>query len=270
MGKAFGVAVSEGKYQPQWFLLDPSGHVADAGLGLSIDDMLAALELLAASSARQQIAHVREELERLVRVASVAHELLRLAWIEAVSYSKSPPHGGTRGWTRLIHGRPDLEAHPLLQGVDETLLLLQEVKAQAPSLSWADLVQLAGSVALESLAAVHTPFRWGRLDSTHLDTLPTLGHLPDRTRPSLVRELATQWGLLEREVVALAPLLAVGQPGFIAGSDYYRSLSAHKVPPALALPSSSSDPPSGVRCVVLRSTLMRPGCYDWRPQMWPS
>lgn len=185
--------------------------MADSGLGLRVDDMLAALELLSASTAKQAFAQAKDELAALIRLKGLAVPLLRLAWTEAASFSRQDSLGGARGWSRSAPS----PAQQALEGVH----------VHYPSLSWADLLQLAGLVALSELGGPSLSFRWGRLDVTEAPP----ARLPDRSRPDLCRSLVAQWGLLEREVVALFPLLGLAEADWTLRSDYFATLVERKV-----------------------------------------
>ena len=57
-------------------------------------------------------------------------------------------------------------------------MYMQEIKDKVPSMSYADLYQLASVVAVEYAGGPAIPFRLGRKDAKEKDTTPD-GRLPD-------------------------------------------------------------------------------------------
>merc|ERR1719461_2716594 len=95
--------------------------------------------------------------------------MVRLAWRCASTFRVTDYAGGCNG------GRVRMEPQiswPVNQGLDEPLGILDGIKAEfGDSLSWADLIVLAGNTALEEAGSKELPFCGGRTDATGTDTV---------------------------------------------------------------------------------------------------
>lgn len=85
--------------------------------------------------------------------------LLRLSYHDAVSFDSRSGLGGANGSIRLAEelGRP--ENHGLAEALD----LLQPVKQSFEELSWADLIALAGAVAVSQTGGPEIAIPLGRM-----------------------------------------------------------------------------------------------------------
>jgi L-ascorbate peroxidase len=84
--------------------------------------------------------------------------MLRLAWHSAGTFDVATKTGGPFGTMKC----PSEQAHGANAGLDIAVSLLEPVKEQLPTLSYADLYQLAGVVAVEVTGGPDVPFHPGR------------------------------------------------------------------------------------------------------------
>lgn len=136
---------------------------------------------------------------------------VRLAWQCASTHRQTDYLGGCNGARIRFSPEKDWPANAAL---DKALLLLNPVKLKyGSSLSWADLIVLAGTTALEDAgrhARLTVPFQGGRSDAVEGEGLPTpdflesrlTGGEPDDTVDEM-RDAMTVLGLSNSEVVAL-------------------------------------------------------------------
>ena len=91
--------------------------------------------------------------------------MLRLAWHDAGTYDRTiacfPDCGGANGSIRL---EQEL-AHDANAGLDKAVRFLRPFHTKYPVLSWADLIQLAGALAVELAGGPRIPMRYGRFDA---------------------------------------------------------------------------------------------------------
>eukprot|EP00937_MAST-01D_sp_MAST-1D-sp2_P004428 g4428.t1 len=141
----------------------------------------------------------------------------RLAWRCAATFRVSDYLGGCNG-ARIRHA-PEKD-WPVNAELDKALALLQPIKAAADAeyaagtggaLSWADLIALAGTVALEQAGAPSMPFCGGRTDAADGVGSQYLARsaLPIETADQLVGA-AKLMNLTAREYTALHGRFAVG------------------------------------------------------------
>ena len=94
---------------------------------------------------------------------------LRLAWSDAATYDKSiqdwPKRGGANGSIRFDHELDFVENRGLIIAIT----LLESVKDECPSISWADLIQMSGALAVELLGGPKIDLKYGRLDAKEED-----------------------------------------------------------------------------------------------------
>jgi L-ascorbate peroxidase len=87
--------------------------------------------------------------------------------------------------------------------------LLEEVKAKCPKITYADLFQLAGVVAVEITGGPTIEFVPGRKDSK---ISPREGRLPDATQGSPhLRDIFYRMGLSDKDIVALSGAHTLGR-----------------------------------------------------------
>ena len=81
------------------------------------------------------------------------------------SVSEWPKCGGANGSIRFDR---ELD-HPENKGLLVALTLLESIKDQCYGISWADLIQMSGSIAIELLGGPKINLRYGRIDATDHD-----------------------------------------------------------------------------------------------------
>ncbi|KAF8011430.1 hypothetical protein BT93_J1903 [Corymbia citriodora subsp. variegata] len=148
----------------------------------------------------KQIEKARRLLRSLISTRQCAPILLRLAWHEAGTYDATTKTGGPNG---SIRNEAELN-HSNNKGLKFAVDLCEEVKASYPKISYADLYQLAGIVAVEITGGPSINFVPGRKDSTEF---PEEGRLPDAVkgaRASHLREVFQRMGLSDKDIVALS------------------------------------------------------------------
>lgn len=107
-----------------------------------------------------------ERARRALRVLVVegriaAPTLIRLAWHDAATYCARTRTGGANGSVR----RPTELSHAGNQGLGAVCNVLEHVKRAFPSVTRADLFQLAGAVGVELCGGPVIDLRYGRKDS---------------------------------------------------------------------------------------------------------
>ncbi|CAI0557493.1 unnamed protein product, partial [Linum tenue] len=106
----------------------------------------------------KEIDKARRDLRALIAYKNCAPIMLRLAWHDAGTYDKSTKSGGPNG---SIRNDEEL-AHGANSGLKIALGFCEEVKAKHPKITYADLFQLAGVVAVEVTGGPTIEFVPGR------------------------------------------------------------------------------------------------------------
>lgn len=151
--------------------------------------------------------------------------LLRTAWHDAGSYSGAT--GSIRFEAELNHG-----ANAGLAKVIK--LYLDPIKKQFPILSWADIIQLAGALAVEHAGGPRINMRYGRLDDAEPSkegALPgALAPWAEKTAEAHLRAIFGKMNITDRDIVALSGAHTLGRAfkersntvthGYGAGTKY--------------------------------------------------
>ncbi|CAI0557489.1 unnamed protein product, partial [Linum tenue] len=146
----------------------------------------------------KEIDKARRDLRALIAYKNCAPIMLRLAWHDAGTYDKSTKSGGPNG---SIRNDEEL-AHGANSGLKIALGFCEEVKAKHPKITYADLFQLAGVVAVEVTGGPTIEFVPGRKDSK---VSPKEGRLPDAKQGSPhLKDVFYRMGLSDKEIVALS------------------------------------------------------------------
>ncbi|KAF8683772.1 hypothetical protein HU200_044705 [Digitaria exilis] len=147
----------------------------------------------------EAVEKARRKLRALIAEKSCAPLMLRLAWHSAGTFDVSTKTGGPFGTMK----NPAEQAHGANAGLDIAVRLLEPVKEEFPILSYADLYQLAGVVAVEVTGGPEIPFHPGREDKPQP---PPEGRLPDATKgcDHLRQVFGKQMGLSDKDIVALS------------------------------------------------------------------
>ncbi|XWS55084.1 hypothetical protein CRYUN_Cryun10bG0145100 [Craigia yunnanensis] len=124
--------------------------------------------------------------------------MLRLAWHHAGTYDVTTKTGGPNGSVR----KEEEYTHGSNSGLKIAIDFCEEVKAKHPKITYADLYQLAGVVAVEVTGGPTIDFVPGRKDS---NICPKEGRLPDAKKgaPHL-RDIFYRMGLSDKDIVALS------------------------------------------------------------------
>lgn len=131
--------------------------------------------------------------------------MLRLAWHDAGTYDVKTKTGGPNGSIR----NEEEYAHGSNNGLKKAVDFCEEVKSRHPKITYADLYQLAGVVAVEVTGGPTIDFSPGRKDSK---ISPKEGRLPDAKRgaPHL-RDIFYRMGLSDKDIVALSGAHTLGR-----------------------------------------------------------
>lgn len=146
----------------------------------------------------KEIDKARRDLRALIACKDCAPIMLRLAWHDAGTYDASTKTGGPNGSIR----NEEEYSHGANSGLKIALDFCEQVKAKHPKITYADLYQLAGVVAVEVTGGPTIDFVPGRRDSM---VSTKEGRLPDAKQgvPHL-REVFYRMGLSDKDIVALS------------------------------------------------------------------
>jgi L-ascorbate peroxidase len=131
--------------------------------------------------------------------------VLRLAFHDAGTYDKSTNTGGPKGSIRL----PEELAHDSNKGVEHGLKVVIHVQKSFSTVSWADLIQAAGVLAVKYCGGPEIPFRFGRVDSAQ-SAAPGLLPSPFWGVKQL-RQNFYRMGLTDVDLVALSGAHTLGR-----------------------------------------------------------
>ncbi|KAK9948394.1 hypothetical protein M0R45_003974 [Rubus argutus] len=146
----------------------------------------------------KEIEKARQDLRALIYSKNCAPIMLRLAWHDAGTYEAKTKTGGPNG---SIRNEEELK-HSANNGLKIAVDLCEEVKAKYPKITYADLYQLAGVVAVEVTGGPSIDFVPGRKDSKKS---PPEGRLPDaKLGASHLRDTFYRMGLSDKDIVALS------------------------------------------------------------------
>lgn len=152
------------------------------------------------------VAKARRKLRGFIAEKLCAPLMLRLAWHSAGTYDVKTKTGGPFGTMR--HAAE--QAHDANNGLNIAVNLLEPLKQEFSILSYADLYQLAGVVAVEVTGGPEVPFHPGREDKPEP---PPEGRLPDAKKGcDHLREVFAQtMGLSDQDIVALSGAHTLGR-----------------------------------------------------------
>ncbi|KAK1437860.1 hypothetical protein QVD17_03660 [Tagetes erecta] len=146
----------------------------------------------------KQIDKARRELRAFIANKNCAPIMLRLAWHDAGTYDVNTKTGGPNGSIRA----EEEYSHGSNNGLKIAIDFCEEIKSKHPRITYADLYQLAGVVAVEVTGGPTVDFVPGRKDSL---ISPKEGRLPNATKgaPHL-RDIFYRMGLSDKDIVALS------------------------------------------------------------------
>lgn len=140
----------------------------------------------------------RRDLRALISSKNCAPIMLRLAWHDAGTYDVNTKTGGPNGSIRF----EEEYSHGSNAGLKIAIDLLEPVKTKHPRITYADLYQLAGVVAVEVTGGPTIEFVPGRKDSA---VCPKEGRLPDAKQGHQhLRDVFYRMGLSDKDIVALS------------------------------------------------------------------
>ncbi|KAL1566641.1 L-ascorbate peroxidase 3 [Salvia divinorum] len=146
----------------------------------------------------KEMERARRDLRALISSKTCAPIMLRLAWHDAGTYDAKTETGGPNA---SIRNQAEL-SHAANAGLNIAIQLCEEIKARNPRISYADLYQLAGVVAVEVTGGPTIEFVPGRKDSM---ASPEEGRLPDAKQgASHLRNVFNRMGLSDQDIVALS------------------------------------------------------------------
>ncbi|MED6211907.1 L-ascorbate peroxidase 3 [Stylosanthes scabra] len=146
----------------------------------------------------KQIEKARRELRALISSRNCAPLMLRLAWHDAGTYDAKTRTGGPNG---SIRNQQELN-HEANRGLETAVQFCEEVKVKCPRVSYADLYQLAGVIAVEVTGGPTIQFVPGRKDSLES---PPEGRLPDAKQGAKhLRDVFYRMGLTDKDIVVLS------------------------------------------------------------------
>ncbi|KAJ3692800.1 hypothetical protein LUZ60_011895 [Juncus effusus] len=146
----------------------------------------------------KEIERARRDLRALIASKNCAPIMLRLAWHDAGTYDVNTKTGGPNGSIR----HQEEYTHGSNAGLKIAIDLLQPIKEKHPKITYADLYQLAGVVAVEVTGGPTIDFVPGRKDSS---VCPREGRLPDAKQGvSHLRDIFYRMGLSDKDIVALS------------------------------------------------------------------
>ncbi|KAH9662648.1 L-ascorbate peroxidase 3 [Citrus sinensis] len=179
----------------------------------------------------KEIEKARRDLRSLISSRSCAPIMLRLAWHDAGTYDAKTRTGGPDGSIRHEQEYAHNANNGLKIAIDlcgelltitarnrfllislfnmfcnflflGSVLVTEGVKAKHPRITYADLYQLAGVVAVEVTGGPAIDFAPGRKDSSES---PEEGRLPDAAQGvSHLRDIFYRMGLSDKDIVALS------------------------------------------------------------------
>ncbi|XP_044469257.1 L-ascorbate peroxidase 3-like [Mangifera indica] len=146
----------------------------------------------------KEIEKARRDLRHLIFSKRCPALLLRLAWHDAGTYDAKTNTGGPNG---TIRHEQEI-SHSANDGLTIAVDLLEGIKAKHPKISYADLYQLAGVVAVEVTGGPTIDFVPGREDSTNCTED---GRLPDAKQGvTHIKDVFYRMGLSDKDIVALS------------------------------------------------------------------
>nr|XP_007131705.1 hypothetical protein PHAVU_011G035000g [Phaseolus vulgaris]ESW03699.1 hypothetical protein PHAVU_011G035000g [Phaseolus vulgaris] len=157
-----------------------------------------ALPVVVDSEYLKEVDKARRDLRALIANRNCAPLMLRLAWHDAGTYDAKTKTGGPNGSIRT----EEEYSHGSNNGLKKAIDFCEEVKAKHPKITYADLYQLAGVVAVEVTGGPTVDFVPGRKDSK---VSPKEGRLPDaKLGVPHLRDIFHRMGLTDRDIVALS------------------------------------------------------------------
>ena len=132
--------------------------------------------------------------------------MLRYAWHDAGTYNKKNKTGGPNGSIRF---EPE-HNHDANAGLAIARSAINDMKVKFPAISYADLIQIGGYVAVEYAGGPAMPFRFGRQDAEEADCTEN-GRLPDAKQGvDHLRFIFNRMGFNDQEITTLSGAHCLG------------------------------------------------------------
>ncbi|CAD7702061.1 unnamed protein product [Ostreobium quekettii] len=160
------------------------------------------------------------ELSDFVLARRCAPIMVRLAWHDAGTYDKEveewPKCGGANGSIRFA---AEL-AHGANAGLGKAVEMLEPFAKKYPSISYADLYQMASVVGIEAAGGPKISLRYGRKDAGDESGCPPENNLPGAKAPfhdnaknpaAHLRNIFHRMGLTDQDIVALSGAHTLGR-----------------------------------------------------------
>lgn len=154
-----------------------------------------------------QLRAAREDIKELLRETYCHPILIRLGWHDAGTFDKDDKEWPTRGGANGSLRYSIVQNHKANAGLVNAVKLLDSVKEKYPSITYADLFQLASATAIEEAGGPKIPLRYGRKDIEGEEQCVKEGKLPDADPPSPadhLRNVFYRMGLNDQDIVALS------------------------------------------------------------------
>ena len=174
------------------------------------------------SSRRANYRDCLEELRGMIDMKNSHPILLRLAWSDAGTYDHTvkawQQQGGANGSVRF---ESELDKKGNV-GLSKAVALLESIKERYPGVTWADLIQMGGAVAVEISGGPRIDMVYGRVDALEREDSNAYGQAelpcpmwpyPDGAPSAQVhiRNTFYRMGLTNREIVALCGAHTLGR-----------------------------------------------------------
>ncbi|KAK9742221.1 hypothetical protein RND81_03G156900 [Saponaria officinalis] len=165
---------------------------------------------------------IRDEVRKVLSKGKAAG-VLRLVFHDAGTFESNDNTGGMNGSISYELERPENN------GLKKSLKILEKAKNQLDvreSVSWADLIAVAGAEAVSICGGPVIPVRLGRLDSLTPDPE---GRLPEESLDApRLKQCFKRIGFSTQELVALSGAHTIGSKGFgsptVFDNSYYKIL----------------------------------------------
>lgn len=153
----------------------------------------------------KSVEKARRDLRAFIAEKNCAPLMLRLAWHDAGTYDAKTKTGGANGSIRSEQEY----SHGANAGLKIAIDFCEQIKWKHPKLTYADLYQLAGVVAVEVTGGPTVEFVPGRKDSL---ASTREGRLPDATRGAQhLQDIFHRMGLSDKDIVALSGAHTLGR-----------------------------------------------------------
>eukprot|EP00611_Tribonema_gayanum_P003655 TRINITY_DN128_c4_g1_i1.p1 TRINITY_DN128_c4_g1~~TRINITY_DN128_c4_g1_i1.p1 ORF type:complete len:344 (+),score=109.27 TRINITY_DN128_c4_g1_i1:51-1034(+) len=164
----------------------------------------------------------QKEIRELLQKENCGPICVRLAWHDSGTFTAAKAGqsfasaGGANGSIRFD---PEIK-HGANAGLSKGLKLLEPIKASCPSVSWADLLQMASAEFVVMAGGPRIAMRYGRVDAVGPDDCPVEGNLPGAGAPfgdgskdagEHLRKVFHRMGFNDQEIVALSGAHTIGR-----------------------------------------------------------